>query len=123
MARAEWTALARDAEAVLGRPREGLAGAVPDLDRVEALERELPVAAQGLEQIVERLRGESEAHHAAALVALRRLEIGAAAALVLSVLMMGLGAWVVNRAIVLGTDRLVEGARRVASGSARCRWR
>lgn len=56
MARAEWTALARDAEAVLGRPREGLAGAVPDLDRVEALERELPVAAQGLEQIVERLR-------------------------------------------------------------------
>ncbi|EGJ20141.1 Diguanylate cyclase precursor [Cereibacter sphaeroides WS8N] len=116
VARAEWAALARDAEAVLARPREGLAGAVPDIDRVEALERELPVAAQGLEDIVERLRSESEAHHAAALVALRRLEIGAAAALILSVLMMGLGAWVVNRAIVLGTDRLVEGARRVASG-------
>ncbi len=116
VARAEWAALARDAEAVLARPREGLAGVVPDIDRVEALERELPVAAQGLEDIVERLRSESEVHHAAALVALRRLEIGAAAALVLSVLMMGLGAWVVNRAIVLGTDRLVEGARRVASG-------
>ncbi|EKX58649.1 hypothetical protein D516_4287 [Rhodobacter sp. AKP1] len=116
VARAEWAALARDAETVLARPREGLAGVVPDIDRVEALERELPVAAQGLEDIVERLRSESEAHHAAALVALRRLEIGAAAALVLSVLMMGLGAWVVNRAIVLGTDRLVEGARRVASG-------
>ncbi|SNS86235.1 diguanylate cyclase (GGDEF) domain-containing protein [[Luteovulum] sphaeroides subsp. megalophilum] len=116
VARAEWAALARDAEAVLARPREGLAGAVPDIDRVAALERELPVAAQRLEQIVERLRSESEAHHAAALVALRRLEIGAAAALILSVLMMGLGAWVVNRAIVLGTDRLVEGARRVASG-------
>ncbi|RHZ95529.1 diguanylate cyclase [Cereibacter sphaeroides] len=116
VARAEWATLARDAEAVLARPREGLAGAVPDIDRVAALERELPVAAQRLEQIVERLRSESEAHHAAALVALRRLEIGAAAALVLSVLMMGLGAWVVNRAIVLGTDRLVEGARRVASG-------
>ncbi|MWP38051.1 diguanylate cyclase [Rhodobacter sphaeroides] len=116
VARAEWAALARDAETVLARPREGLAGAVPDIDRVAALERELPVAAQRLEQIVERLRSESEAHHAAALVALRRLEIGAAAALVLSVLMMGLGAWVVNRAIVLGTDRLVEGARRVASG-------
>lgn len=116
VARAEWSALARDAETVLARPREGLAGAVPDIDRVAALERELPVAAQRLEQIVERLRSESEAHHAAALVALRRLEIGAAAALILSVLMMGLGAWVVNRAIVLGTDRLVEGARRVASG-------
>ncbi|MFQ6755320.1 diguanylate cyclase [Cereibacter sphaeroides] len=116
VARAEWTVLARDAETVLARPREGLAGVVPDIDRVEALERELPVAAQGLEDIVERLRSESEAHHAAALVALRRLEIGAAAALILSVLMMGLGAWVVNRAIVLGTDRLVEGARRVASG-------
>jgi diguanylate cyclase (GGDEF) domain len=116
VARAEWSALARDAETVLARPREGLAGAVPDIDRVAALERELPVAAQRLEQIVERLRSESEAHHAAALVALRRLEIGAAAALILSVLMMGLGAWVVNRAIVLGTDRLVEGARRGASG-------
>ncbi|GGH51016.1 GGDEF domain-containing protein [Frigidibacter albus] len=115
-ARQEWDRAFADAGAVLARPRGSVAPNVADLQQVLAVERELPVAARRLEAVLDRMRAESEASHAAALLAFRRLELGALGAILMSLGMMGLGAFIVNRAIVLSADELVAGARRFASG-------
>ena len=115
-AREEWDRASVDAAAILARPREGVAQSVADLEQVLAVERELPVAARRLEEMLDRMRVASEASHADALAAFRRLEYGALAAFLVSLAMMGLGAFIVNRAIVLSADELVAGAERFASG-------
>lgn len=115
-ARQEWTRAAADAAQVFARPRESLARSVADLEQVLAVERELPAAAHRLEDMLGQMRAQSEASHARALAAFRRLEFGALAALAASLGMMVLGGFVVNRAIVLSADELVAGAERFASG-------
>ena len=100
----------------LPRPRSTLAPNVADLEQVLAVERELPVAARRLEAVLDQMRAGSEASHAAALLAFRRLELAALGAILISLGMMGIGAFIVNRAIVLSADELVAGARRFASG-------
>lgn len=115
-ARQEWARAAADAAAVIDRPREGLEASVADLEQVLAVERELPAAAHGLEVMLDRMREASEANHAEALAAFRRLEFGAMVAIVVSLGMMVIGGFIVNRAIVLSADELVAGAKRFASG-------
>ena len=112
----EWEQASAIAADVLARPREDLSGSILDLQQVLDVERELPAAARRLEAALDRMRVESEASHAAALVAFRRLEYGALGAILLSLGMMGIGAFIVNRAIVLSADELVAGAKRFASG-------
>jgi len=115
-ARQEWAQASADAAEVLARPRANLSRSVADLEQVLAVEREFPVAARRLETILDRLRTRSETSHAEALTAFRRLELGALAAILVSLAMMSLGAFIVNRAIVLSADELVAGAKRFASG-------
>ncbi|CAM5416365.1 diguanylate cyclase [Frigidibacter albus] len=112
----EWAQASADAAAVLAQPRESLSGAIPDFQHVIEVEQQFPALARRLEAALERLRTESEASHAAALVAFRRLEYGALGAILMSLGMMGIGAFIVNRAIVLSADELVAGAKRFASG-------
>ena len=114
-ARQEWHRVFADAGTVFARPRGGVA-AVAELEQVLAVERELPAAARQLEAVLDRMRADSEASHAEALLAFRRMELGALGALLLSLGMMGFGAFIVNRAIVLSADALVAGARRFEAG-------
>ncbi len=116
VARREWTQASADAAEVMARPRENLGRNVDDLEQVLAVEREFPIAARQLETVLDRMRIAGESNHAAALLAFRRLEIGALGAILLSLGMMGIGAFIVNRAIVLSADELVAGAARFASG-------
>lgn len=114
-ARQEWQRVFAEAGTVFARPRGEVAG-VADLEQVLAVERELPAAARQLEAVLDRMRADSEASHAGALLAFRRMELGALGALLLSLGMMGFGAFIVNRAIVLSADALVAGARRFEAG-------
>ncbi|MDP3340401.1 GGDEF domain-containing protein [Frigidibacter sp.] len=116
VARQEWTRASADAAEVLARPRESLGRSVTDLEQVLAVEREFPVAARQLEAVLDQMRIAGETNHAAALLAFQRLELGALGAILLSLGMMGIGAFIVNRAIVLSADELVAGAERFASG-------
>jgi diguanylate cyclase (GGDEF)-like protein len=115
-ARADWARVAADALGALTQPRAGVADAVPDIDRVLALEHDLPLAARQLEVVLDRMRIASEESHSRALRAFRHLEYAAVAAILLSMAMIGLGGYIVNRAIVLSADELVAGAKRFAAG-------
>ncbi|PTE21036.1 sensor domain-containing diguanylate cyclase [Cereibacter changlensis JA139] len=115
-ARQIWAQVSRHSAAVMAQPRDGIGAMVPDLERVVATEQEIPAAAHQLESVLMRMRDASEVSHADALRAFRQLELGALAAILLSLGMMGLGGFIVNRAIVLSADELVAGAKRFASG-------
>lgn len=115
-ARAEWALVAATAQGLLDRERPDLADAIGDLGQVLEVERQLPAAALKLEELLRDVRLINEANHAETLRAFRVIEYGALAALVLSIGMMGLGGFIVNRAIVLSADELVAGAKRFAEG-------
>ncbi|WP_248633012.1 GGDEF domain-containing protein [Cereibacter changlensis] len=114
--RAIWSRLSRDAQEVLTWRTAEEGSGVSNVAAALAVEQEFPVAANQLESVLMRIRDVSEANHARALEAFRRLEYWALAAILVSIGMMVLGGYIVNRAIVLSADQLVAGARRVSSG-------
>ncbi len=69
-----------------------------------------------LETLAEGLRKQNEESHKAALRAMRRLEITAIAAAILSVILVGTGIYIIDRALINSTDELVAGAMRIAAG-------
>ena len=76
----------------------------------------IDAVALDLETLLDDIRSESEASHLAMLRAMRRIEIGAGAALLLTLILGFAGVQMIDRALVASTDALVAGAMRVADG-------
>jgi|TARA_R110000868_G_C10973150_1_gene771286 diguanylate cyclase (GGDEF)-like protein len=85
----------------------------PALHRFESAIAEV---GKRLETMAEAIRLENEASHVAALSAMRQLEILATAAAIMSVLLIGAGIYIIDRALISSTDELVAGAMRIAAG-------
>ena len=89
------------------------ATADPALHRFESAIAEV---GKRLETMVEGIRQENERTHATALRAMRQLEIIATLSAVLSILLIGAGIIIIDRALIASTDALVDGAMRIAAG-------
>lgn len=85
----------------------------PNLLRFETVISE---TAKRVGDLAEDLRIESEASHLASLEAIRRLETFAIFAALVAVLFAGLGIYIIDFALINSTDKLVEGALRIARG-------
>lgn len=106
----QWSQLLETASQIkAGNP----ADADPALHRFEDVIAE---TARRLGDISETVRIDTEASHAAALKALNRLEMIAAVGGTLAVLFAAAGIYIIDRALINSTDKLVDGALRIAAG-------
>ncbi len=85
----------------------------PTLIRFESVIAE---TGKRVEDIAETMRLMNEESHARALEVMRRLEIFAIIAGLLAVLFAAAGIFIIDQALIRSTDKLVEGAMRVADG-------
>ncbi|SFP23439.1 diguanylate cyclase (GGDEF) domain-containing protein [Cohaesibacter marisflavi] len=83
---------------------------------LQIFEREISKAAQQLGQLAEELRSESEEAHRTTLEAIKRFEILALLAAILAIGLAIVTIYTIDRVLMISTDKLVEGAMRVASG-------
>ena len=84
--------------------------------KLQIFERELSKAGQQLGQLAEELRSESEEAHRTTLKAIKKFEAIALLAAILAIGLAVLTIYLVDRVLMSSTDKLVEGAMRVASG-------
>ncbi|WP_176083887.1 diguanylate cyclase [Martelella sp. HB161492] len=89
------------------------ARAAPELQRFEAVIAE---SAKRIGTIAETMRLQSEQSHERALKAMRQMEVFAGVAIALALIFAIAGIYVIDRALIASTDKLVEGAMRMAKG-------
>ncbi|TPW33330.1 diguanylate cyclase [Martelella alba] len=87
--------------------------ASPELQRFEGVISE---SAKRIGTIAETMRLQNEESHERALEAMRQMEIFAAIAIALAIFFAIAGIYVIDRALIASTDKLVEGAMRMANG-------
>ncbi|PRX09676.1 UNVERIFIED_ORG: diguanylate cyclase (GGDEF)-like protein [Martelella mediterranea] len=105
----QWSALLRAASAV--EPQEGTVD--PTLIRFESAIAE---TGKRIEDIAETMRILNEQSHARALEVMKSLELFAGLAGLFAFLFAAAGIYIIDQALIRSTDKLVEGAMRVANG-------
>ncbi|MET3600560.1 diguanylate cyclase [Martelella mangrovi] len=105
----QWSALLRAAAAV--EPQEGTVD--PTLIRFESAIAE---TGKRIEDIAETMRILNEQSHARALEVMKSLELFAGLAGLFAFLFAAAGIYIIDQALIRSTDKLVEGAMRVANG-------
>ncbi|QQM31337.1 diguanylate cyclase [Martelella lutilitoris] len=105
----QWSALLQVAASV--EPEDDAVN--PTLMRFESVIAE---TGKRVEDIAETMRLMNEESHARALEVMRRLEVFAIIAGLMAIIFAGAGIYIIDQALIRSTDKLVEGAMRIAEG-------
>lgn len=114
LAEADWQQVLQGAEQVLAAPPLIQSG--QEAQNLIRFESALDRLGADLGQLYEDIQLDNERSHLNALAAVRRLDILALTALLLSLLLGALGIWIINRSLIQSMNQLSEGAMRFADG-------